>query len=389
MPNVQLTRIENINYPFKEGDFTFLASAKNERGEEILIVSYKEKKFTLEIKKREKDYIVKADKITAVLPIWIIQEAIKIFAQKSKGEILFSNVETKRKRAKKLSPYLKDIEFFFNEFEPNGKKIFIEIGFGSGRHLLYQAKKNPDALLIGLEIHRPSIDQILRRCEAEKVENISVINYDARIFLEFMESNSVDKIFIHFPVPWDKKPHRRVISEDFINEAIRVLKKEGSLELRTDSENYFRYSLDLFLNLSKTSLKVYKNRELEISSKYEDRWKRLNKNIYDLVFINEEISQKKEKPSPLLFENSVLFSKIKKKFKNEVIREKDFFIHFEKIYEIDETSGILKVSFGAYQKSEHFYIYITKDKIEYIPNNILPSKANRKAHQKIKEWIYG
>jgi len=389
MPNVQLTKIKNIKYPFSKGDFTFLASAKSERGEEIVIVSFKDKKFVLQIKKRENDYIVKADKITSILPIWIIQEAIKIFAQKSQGEILFSNVESKRKKEKKVSPYLKDIEFFFNEFDPKNKKILVEIGFGSGRHLLYQAKKNPSYIIIGLEIHRPSIDQILRRCEVEGVENILVINYDARIFLEFLHSNSVEKIFLHFPVPWDKKPHRRVMGEDFINETIRVLQKGGTLELRTDSENYFRYSLDLFLNLSKTSINIHKNRELEISSKYEDRWRRLNKNIYDLIFINEEISPENEKPSPLLFENSVLFSKIKKKFKNEIIREKDFFIRFERIFEIDNYSGVLKISFGAYQKSEHFYLYISKDNIEYIPNNILPSKANQKAHKRLKEWIYG
>ena len=50
-------------------------------------------------------------------------------------------------------------------------------------------------------------------------------------------------------MPWDKKPHRRVINEDFINESVRVLKRDGFLHLRTDSDNYFNYSLNEFLKL--------------------------------------------------------------------------------------------------------------------------------------------
>ena len=34
--------------------------------------------------------------------------------------------------------------------------------------------------------------------------------------MEFIESNKVGKIFVHFPVPWDKKPHRRIYSDEFV-----------------------------------------------------------------------------------------------------------------------------------------------------------------------------
>ncbi len=53
-----------------------------------------------------------------------------------------------------------------------------------------------------------------------------------------LTSNKVEKIFVHFPVPWDKKPHRRIFSNEFINEALRILKIKGTLELRTDSRKY-------------------------------------------------------------------------------------------------------------------------------------------------------
>ncbi len=389
MPNIQISTIENLSFPFKkEGYFFYPLAKSSDNKESILLVSFEDKKFTFIVKKREKNVLIKADKITNVIPIAVIQKALSILAKESGAEIFYSNVESRKTKKAKISPYFKDINYFYNEFK-NDRDILVEVGFGSGRHLLYQALKNPNSLIIGLEIHRPSIDQVLRRLEVEGIKNVLVVNYDARIFLEFLPSNSVSKIFVHFPVPWDKKPHRRVICEDFINESIRVLKKDGTLELRTDSDNYFKYSFELFLNLNKSSMEIYKNRDLEVSSKYEDRWRRLNKNIYDLIFKNEEISKEKEKMPPLDFEKSILFSKIKAKFKKEKILEKDFFIHFENLYEIDKEEGLLKISLGAYQKSEHLYLLISKEGMEYIPSNILPSYANLKAHNKLKEWLYG
>lgn len=132
--------------------------------------------------------------------------------------------------------WLKNIEFFASDFKEN-REIRVEIGFGSGRHLLHQAQNNPNVLFIGIEIHKPSIEQVLKQINIQNIKNIYILEYDARLFMELLPSNSVGKIFVHFPVPWDKKPHRRVISAAFVNEAKRVLMAQGTLELRTDSDN--------------------------------------------------------------------------------------------------------------------------------------------------------
>jgi len=386
MPNAHIKKSNWLEFPYKYEKFHYKFKAVS-KYDTLIMVESKEINFFLQIIEKENELLLKSDKITRPTNVKILQDAMTGFIKANNWHSFSSNINSNKNHMQKKSKYLRNIQEFISFSHPN--PIQIEIGFGSGRHLLYQAKNNPQKVFIGVEIHKPSIEQLLKQCELQKIENILVLDYDARILLEVLNSNSIEKIYVHFPVPWDKKPHRRVISRDFINEAVRVLKKGGTLELRTDSDNYFGYSLEQFLNLKKSSFTVFKNRDLQISSKYEDRWKRLNKNIYDLNFKNEEISQKSEKRVPLVFENSVLFSKIKKKFKNEILKEKDFFIHFEDIYEIDEKSGFLRLTFGAYQKSEHLYIYISDKKTEYIPNGVLPSLANTKAHQKIKEWIDG
>lgn len=124
-------------------------------------------------------------------------------------------------------------------------KIFLEIGFGSGRHILHLAKQNPNDIFIGLEVHTPSIEQVLKNIAISNLQNLFVLHFDARVLLEVLPSNSLDCIFLHFPVPWNDSPSRRVFSEHFLALALRVLKKGGILELKTDDEIYFKDALSI------------------------------------------------------------------------------------------------------------------------------------------------
>ena len=55
------------------------------------------------------------------------------------ANVLFSNTHNLKLKDESKSEYLKDINYFVDEFNTE-KEIQIEIGFGSGRHLLHQAK---------------------------------------------------------------------------------------------------------------------------------------------------------------------------------------------------------------------------------------------------------
>lgn len=127
-------------------------------------------------------------------------------------------------------------------------KIFLEIGFGSGRHILHLAKQNPNDIFIGLEVHTPSIEQVLKNIAISNLQNLFILHFDARVLLEILPSNSLDCIFLHFPVPWNDSPSRRVFSEHFLVLALRVLKKGGILELKTDDEIYFKDALSISKN---------------------------------------------------------------------------------------------------------------------------------------------
>jgi len=387
MPNFHAKEFIEPTYPSLYGKSSFEFVAVSRRGDRLVMSHTQDCDMFLKVNKNKTGYLIKGDKITRPSQVAILQQALKDYRDLSKTEATNSNIDSKKEKSLKISPYLKSMEYFADEFKSN-KDILVEVGFGSGRHLLHQAKKNPQKIVIGLEIHKPSIEQVLKQCELQNIENILVVDYDARTFLEFLNSNSVSQIFVHFPVPWDKKPHRRVISEKFVDESKRALKVGGTLELRTDSDNYFEYSFSEFIKQKKVELHVNKNRDLEISSKYEDRWKRQEKDIYDITMINQEFSEDILSIGRLKFDDKLGFKEVKKRFEEVTLRGDGFFAHIEDIFEISEEEGLIRVSYGASQRNEHSYVFIKKDKVTYFPNNVLATKDNEQAHELIKGYLW-
>lgn len=394
MPHIVFKKNKLISTPNQSNgvDFNFIAKSfhtdETRRTEYKVAVSSENKEFLLSLKTKNEELMVKADKITRVTPVDIVKNALNEYVKINNEEIVFSNTNTLNQKVEPQKEYLKDIEYFVNEFDTK-KEIQIEIGFGSGRHLLHQAQQNPDVQFIGLEIHTPSIEQLLKQVKIQGLTNIIAVNYDARLFMEFIKSNKVGKIFVHFPVPWDKKPHRRVYSNEFINEALRVLKINGTLELRTDSRKYFDYCTDLLTNLPTGRITIDINKDLDVSSKYEDRWKKQGKNIYDVVLTcnkeDNEITLEKD----FTFPNDINFDKIKSKINHKPMVEKDFFIHIEELYEIEEeqNSGLIQVTFGNFNRPLSKYILIQNSKASYFQGQPLPTSSNIKAHKRLIEIL--
>ena len=230
MPHIVFERKELITTPSqKDGvDFEFIAKSynftqKTRKTEYRIALKNQGKEFLLSLKPKDENFMIKADKVTRLSPVTLVKNALNAYVSLNNANVLFSNTHNLKLKDESKSEYLKDINYFVDEFNTE-KEIQIEIGFGSGRHLLHQAKVNPNIQFVGLEIHYPSIEQLLKQLELQNITNVLVVNYDARLFMEFIESNKVGKIFVHFPVPWDKKPHRIIYSNECVNEALRVLK---------------------------------------------------------------------------------------------------------------------------------------------------------------------
>ncbi|EAJ5678728.1 tRNA (guanosine(46)-N7)-methyltransferase TrmB [Campylobacter lari] len=392
MPNFKCKILKEIQLPFEKDGVEFLWLAKGENVD-LLFTRINQEKFFLQIKKDEKsqEWLIKGEKHTKPSQIGYLQKALLVFKENFTQDVACEAVALKHTRLIQKTPLIaNDLKEILEQIK-NKKQIYIEIGFGSGRHLLYQARQNPNVLIIGIEIYTPALEQVAKLALSENLNNVLLIETDARLLLSVLESNLVDKIFLHFPVPWDKKPHRRVVGLNFVNECARVLKEDGQFELRTDSFLYFDFTLETFLTFSHLKALIKKNENLEISSKYEDRWKRQNKDIYDLIISGFSKSKSLNKNQKFAIEDLKLNTKelacIKKNFKNEVFKGEDFFLHFEKMYIKDEEL-VIKIAFGAFYKPEHVYIVLNLQKIEFIFEQPFKTKENLKAIEKLREILY-
>lgn len=125
------------------------------------------------------------------------------------------------------------------------KDVWLEIGFGGGEHLLWQARSNPHVGLIGCEPFEGGVVKVLSAIEEEKLSNIRVHADDARPLLRWLPHAGIARTFILFPDPWPKKRHqkRRLVSPATLGELARVMRPGAELRVATDIGDYARWML--------------------------------------------------------------------------------------------------------------------------------------------------
>lgn len=147
---------------------------------------------------------------------------------------------------------LKEVTFSLSKAEDcqlfQKKRVWMEIGFGGGEHLSQQALNNPDITFIGCEPFLNGIGSLLTQIDDQKLKSVWIHSDDARLLLNQIPSNSLEKIFLLFPDPWPKKRHhkRRFIQQETIKEIHRVLKPNSEWRIATDHAGYYEWVLSQF-----------------------------------------------------------------------------------------------------------------------------------------------
>lgn len=124
-------------------------------------------------------------------------------------------------------------------------QIWLEIGFGGGEHLIWQARANPEVGLIGCEPFEDGVVKVLDAIDSEAIGNVRLLADDARPMLRALPASSIDRAFILFPDPWPKRRHqkRRLVQPPLVAELARVLKPGAELRFATDIGDYARTAL--------------------------------------------------------------------------------------------------------------------------------------------------
>jgi tRNA (guanine-N7-)-methyltransferase len=141
--------------------------------------------------------------------------------------------------------------------------IWLEIGFGGGEHLVWQAEHNSDVQLLGCEPFEDGVIKVLAEIEQRKLSNILIHPDDARDALRQLPDNSIDRAFVLFPDPWPKRKHlkRRLVNPSLLQTLGRVLKMGAELRIGTDIPDYARTILMSFQGEPRFSWQVERARD--------------------------------------------------------------------------------------------------------------------------------
>ena len=89
---------------------------------------------------------------------------------------------------------------------PKSTRFCVEIGMGDGGNLVTYLKHNTNTAVIGVEIHRSSIADAMKRVEEEGLEErVRFIGGDAVKFMKRnVDDGALNEVLIMFPDPWER-----------------------------------------------------------------------------------------------------------------------------------------------------------------------------------------
>ena len=180
-------------------------------------------------------------------------------------------------------------------FFKNDKPLVLELGCGKGEYSVNLAQKYPDTNFLGIDIKGARFWRGAKTALEENLDNVGFLRTQIELIDLLFEENEVDEIWITFPDPQIKykRTKHRLTNEDFLNKYRKILKPDGFVHLKTDSEFMHGYTLGLLHGLDEkidyAHHDVYGNSQApkevtSIQTFYEQQYLEENKKITYIRF---------------------------------------------------------------------------------------------------------
>lgn len=155
----------------------------------------------------------------------------------------------------------------------------IELGCGQGDYTINLAKLHPHKNFIGVDRKPSRIYNGAKHSAENKISNVGFVVGYAEFLAEIFAHSSVDEIWITFPDPYPRRSSmkKRLTHPRFLEIYKKILKNGGLINLKTDDDTLYNYTLkvieELELKLIKKSNDLYNTDKLtdeeKILTKYE------------------------------------------------------------------------------------------------------------------------
>ena len=180
-----------------------------------------------------------------------------------------------------------------NHFK-NSNPIVLELACGKGEYSVNLATLFPDKNFIGIDYKGNRIWRGAKTAIEDGINNVAFLRIQIENILDYFAEGEIDEIWITFPdpQPQDSREKKRLTFPAFLNRYKLVLKPGGCVNLKTDNDQLYAYTVEKTAELN---LVVHKNTNhlytsdlvddvLSIKTYYEKKYLLHDKNINYIQF---------------------------------------------------------------------------------------------------------
>ncbi|WP_430928191.1 tRNA (guanosine(46)-N7)-methyltransferase TrmB [Polaribacter marinivivus] len=135
----------------------------------------------------------------------------------------------------------------WHSFFGNNNPLIVELGCGKGEYTVALARQNPDKNYIGIDIKGARFWRGAKTAIEENLQNVAFVRTQIELVDYIFTANEISEIWITFPDPQIKyqRTKHRMTNTTFLKRYFNVLKEDGIINLKTDSEFMHGYTLGL------------------------------------------------------------------------------------------------------------------------------------------------
>jgi tRNA (guanine-N7-)-methyltransferase len=181
------------------------------------------------------------------------------------------------------------------EFFKNDNPIVLELGCGKGEYSVGLAERSPEKNFIGIDIKGARFWRGAKTAVESGMNNVAFVRTQIELINHIFAENEVSEIWITFPDPQIKykRTKHRMTNSEFLNNYKKILKPNGLMHLKTDSEFMHGYTLGLLHGEGHEVIyanhNIYKNEGAPaevtgIQTFYESQYLEVNKPITYIQF---------------------------------------------------------------------------------------------------------
>jgi tRNA (guanine-N7-)-methyltransferase len=126
----------------------------------------------------------------------------------------------------------------------NNNPIVLELGCGKGEYTVGMAKMFPNKNFIGVDIKGSRMWKGAKTSIEEGINNTAFLRSKVDFIEKLFGEDEVSEIWLTFSDPQPKRPRKRLTSPLFIARYLQLLKPNGTINLKCDSDLLFEYTLE-------------------------------------------------------------------------------------------------------------------------------------------------